>query len=115
MGRGFCPVAERCSGRIVMSGVEPSNLPCSTMMMVPSWPRIKPGMCCEFAIEELRTSECPCGIFGDQVKRVGHFALVLERLIAARGAHFQRELRLSQQMFNGATTWKNRSVAMPPE
>ena len=47
------------SGVTVMWSVLLSNWPFSTMTMVPSWPRIKPGMWCELAMEELSTSEWP--------------------------------------------------------
>ena len=42
-----------------MKSTFPSNLPSGTIMIVPSWPRMSPGMCVSFAMRELSTSECP--------------------------------------------------------
>ena len=77
----------RFSGISVMWSVWPSNMPWSTMMMVPSCPRIRPGMCCELAIDELSTSEWPLREVRHQVERVRHLALVLEHVDAARRHH----------------------------
>ena len=54
-------------------------------------------------------------ILGHQVERVRHFALVLEDIDAAAGHDLVGNCGSGQQMFSGAATWKNRSVAMPPE
>ena len=57
------------------------------------------------------------GVFRHQVEGVRHFALVLELPRKCRRCAITLcgNCGSPQQMFSGATTWKNRSVAMPPE
>jgi hypothetical protein len=84
-------------------------------MMVPSCPRIKPGMCCELAMEELSTSECPSGYSASRWNVSGTSRSLMNAYLPPDAITFTGYCGLSQQMFNGATTWKKRSVAIPPE
>ena len=48
-------------GVTVMKSTRPSNLPSGTITIVPSCPRMRPGMWVSLAMLELSTSEWPFG------------------------------------------------------
>jgi hypothetical protein len=103
----------RAHKNVWRAGVRTS--PCSTMMIVPSCPRMRPGMCWLFAMDELRTSECPSGYSAKTWKVSGTSRSFVNTYLPPDAITFDGNCGLSQQIFSGATTWKNKSVAMPPE
>ncbi len=72
-------------------------------------------MCWLFAMEELRTSEWPSGYSAIRWNVSGTSRSSLKMYLPPEAITFTGNCGLSQQIFSGATTWKNKSVAMPPE